>query len=176
MPIYSLDAFQPDLPADGDYWIAPGASVIGRVRMRAGSSLWFGAVARGDMEWLEIGEGSNVQDLSVLHADPGFPLVIGKGCTIGHRAMLHGCTIGDNTLVGMGATVLNGAKIGRNCLIGANALIPEGREIPDGSMVLGMPGKVVKDLDAATIEGIAGSAAHYRENAIRFRDGLKAVG
>lgn len=175
MPLYALDDIAPQLPEDGDYWIAPDANLIGKVRLLAGASVWFGVVARGDMEWLEIGERSNVQDLSVLHADPGYPLTIGTACTIGHRAMLHGCQIGDNCLVGMGATILNGAKIGPNCLIGANALIPEGREIPAGSMVLGMPGKVVKDLDAAMIERITKSAQSYHGNGQRFRSGLQKL-
>jgi carbonic anhydrase/acetyltransferase-like protein (isoleucine patch superfamily) len=172
MTVYALDGISPELPGEGRYWIAPGAQVIGKVRLKANASVWFGAVLRGDNEWIEVGENSNVQDLSVLHTDMGSPLTIGANCTIGHRAMLHGCTIGDNTLIGMGATVLNGAVIGRNCLIGAQTLITEGKIIPDGSLVMGMPGKVVRQLDAGAIAGLAKSADGYVRNWRRYLKGL----
>ncbi|MNM86003.1 2,3,4,5-tetrahydropyridine-2,6-dicarboxylate N-acetyltransferase [compost metagenome] len=146
--------------AHPDSWIAPTASVIGKVRLEAGASVWFGAVLRGDNELIHVGENSNVQDGSVLHTDMGWPLTIGKGVTIGHKVNLHGCSIGDHSLIGINAVVLNGAKIGRHCLIGAGALIPEGKEIPDGSLVMGVPGKVVRSLE--------NNAAHYVENAQRY--------
>ncbi len=138
MTIYALGGVRPDLPEAGRFWVAPNASLMGKVRLKTDASVWFGAILRGDNEWIEIGEGSNVQDGCVFHTDMGFPLTIGPGCTIGHMAILHGCTIGRNSLVGMGATVLNGVRVGKNCRIGANALVPEGREIPDGSLVIGM--------------------------------------
>ena len=140
MTIYELDGVSPELP-DGFYWIAPGAVVIGNVILAEDASIWFGTVIRGDNERIVIGAGSNIQENCVLHTDPGYPIQIGVGCTIGHKAMLHGCTIDDNSLIGMGATVLNGARIGRNCLIGAGALIPERKEIPDNSLVMGGSGK-----------------------------------
>jgi carbonic anhydrase/acetyltransferase-like protein (isoleucine patch superfamily) len=146
MTVFALGMIAPELPSDGAYWIAPSASVIGFVRLERNASVWFGAVLRGDNELILIGEGSNVQDGCVLHTDIGFPLTVGRNCTIGHQAILHGCTIDDNCLIGMGATILNGARIGKNCLVGAHALISENKEIPDNSMVLGMPGKVVKQL------------------------------
>lgn len=172
MTVYSLDGKAPKLGEGA--WVAPDANVIGNVTLGAGASVWFGATLRGDNEPMTIGAGTNLQENVVCHSDPGYPLTVGEGCTIGHKAMLHGCTIGDNSLVGMGATVLNGARIGRNCLIGAGALVTEGKEIPDGSVVMGMPGKVVKQLDDAAIEGLRASARHYRENAKRFAGGLKA--
>lgn len=173
--IYALDGLLPEFADDGDYWVAPSANLIGRVRIESGASVWFGAVLRGDNELILLGEGSNIQDNSVLHTDMGYPLTIGKNCTIGHRAMLHGCTIGNNSLIGMGATVLNGAVIGENCLIGANALITEGKVIPDGSLVLGAPGKVVRELDASAIAGLCKAALGYQMNMRRFRKGLVPV-
>lgn len=169
--IYSLDGVRPDV--DLEAWIAPGCYVIGKVRLSAGTGIWFGTTIRGDNEWIVVGEGTNIQENCVLHTDIGFPLTIGANCTIGHKAMLHGCTIGDGTLIGMGATVLNGAKIGNNCLIGAGALVTEGKEIPDGSLVMGMPAKVVRNLDAAAIEGLQASARGYQANARRFANGMK---
>jgi len=160
--------------AEGEYFIAESAVVIGNVLLLANASVWFNAVIRGDNELITIGENSNVQDGSVLHTDPGSPIVIGSHVTIGHKAMLHGCTIGDNSLVGINAVVLNGAKIGRNCLIGANALVTEGKEIPDNSMVLGSPGKVVRELTPPQIEGLRQSAQHYVENARRFKRDLES--
>ena len=168
--IYQLDDLKPEV--DADVWVADSAEVIGNVRLEAGVSIWFGAVIRGDNEPVTVGEGSNIQEHAMLHCDAGYPLRIGRDCTIGHRAILHGCTIGDGALIGMGAIVLNGAKIGNGCLIGAGALITEGKEIPDGSLVMGAPGKVVRMLDAATHAGLLASAAHYRANAARFRHGL----
>lgn len=175
MAIYALDGTAPEMPADGDVFVADGARVIGRVRLGAGVGIWFGAVLRGDNEWMEIGAGTNVQDNAVLHSDPGFPLTIGAGCTIGHAAIVHGCTIGENALVGMGATILNGAVIGRNSIVGANALVTEGKTFPDGSLIMGAPAKAVRELDAAAIEGLKRSAAHYRDNARRFAAGLTRI-
>lgn len=173
--IYSLDDTAPSLPASGDYWIAPGAHVIGKVSLSEGVGIWFGAVLRGDNEEIRVGEGTNIQENSVLHTDWGFPLRIGANCTIGHKAMLHGCTIGDGTLIGMGAMVMNGAKIGKGCLIGANALVTEDKEIPDGSLVMGAPGRVVRQLDDETRAKLLSSARSYRENMARFRTGLVAL-
>ena len=171
MTLLSLEGKAPLLP-EGFCWVADTATVVGDVKLEEDASIWFGAVLRGDNEPIRVGPGSNIQDLCVLHTDRGFPLTVGAGCTIGHRAILHGCTIGNGSLVGMGATVLNGARIGRNCLIGAAALITEGREIPDGSLVVGAPGKVVRQLTEAEIAGLARSAKHYVENARRFARGL----
>ncbi|WP_306114047.1 MULTISPECIES: gamma carbonic anhydrase family protein [unclassified Roseovarius] len=175
MTLYALDGRRPETPEDGDYWVAPGAHVIGNVVLESATSIWFGSTLRGDNEVIHIGAGTNVQENTVMHTDMGYPLVIGQGCTIGHKAMLHGCALGDNTLIGMGATVLNGAKIGNNCLIGAGALITEGKEIPDGSLVMGVPGKVVRELDAAAIEGLKKSAAHYQARMRQFRNGLSPL-
>jgi carbonic anhydrase/acetyltransferase-like protein (isoleucine patch superfamily) len=173
MTLYSLDGQSPEI-AD-DTWVAPDANLIGRIVLKPGASVWFGCTLRGDNEEILVGDGSNVQENCVLHTDLGYPLTIGAGCTIGHKVMLHGCTIGQNSLIGMGATVLNGAKIGNNCLIGAGALITEGKEIPDGSLVMGAPGKVVRQLDEAAIEGLRKSALGYQENMRRFRVGLMPV-
>jgi carbonic anhydrase/acetyltransferase-like protein (isoleucine patch superfamily) len=159
--------------AEGEYFIAESAMVIGNVLLKVNASVWFNAVIRGDNELITIGENSNVQDGSVLHTDPGSPIVIGSHVTVGHKVMLHGCTIGDNSLIGINSVVLNGAKIGRNCLIGANALITEGKEIPDNSMVLGAPGKVVRELTEQQIQGLRMSALHYVENARRFTRDLQ---
>ncbi|MEP4248840.1 gamma carbonic anhydrase family protein [Tateyamaria sp.] len=173
MTLYALGDDAPQI-AD-DTWVAPDANLIGKMVLERAASVWFGCTIRADHEVILIGEGSNVQENCVMHIDAGFPLTIGKGCTIGHKVMLHGCTIGDNTLIGMGATVLNGAKIGKNCLIGAGALITEGKEIPDGSLVMGMPGKVVRQLDDAAIQGLRASALHYQDNMRRFRDQMTKV-
>tara|TARA_R110002020_G_scaffold36894_22_gene110954 strand:- start:1514 stop:2041 length:528 start_codon:yes stop_codon:yes gene_type:complete len=175
MPLYALDGATPELPHDGAFWVAPTAVLIGRVRLHDDASVWWNAVLRGDNEWIEIGARSNVQDGSVFHTDMDAPLTIGADCTIGHKAILHGCTIGDNSLIGMGATVLNHARIGRNCIVGANALIAEGKEIPDNSLVVGMPGKVVRTLDAASAEALTASAAHYVANWKRYAAGLQAL-
>jgi carbonic anhydrase/acetyltransferase-like protein (isoleucine patch superfamily) len=176
MPVYTLDGVAPDLPQDGTWWMAPDATLVGRVVLSPGVGIWFGAVLRGDNEPIVVGEDSNVQEHAVLHTDMGFPLTIGAGCTIGHRAVIHGCTIGDNTLVGMGAVILNGARVGRDCLIGAGALVPENREIPDGSLVVGMPGKVVRTLGPAEIDRLRASAAGYVANWRRFASGMARVG
>ncbi len=173
MSLYALGDVAPQLADDA--WVAPGCHVIGNVVLAARTSVWFGSTLRGDNEVIAIGEGSNVQENTVMHTDMGYPLTIGEGCTIGHKAMLHGCTVGNNSLVGMGATILNGAVIGENCLIGAGALITEGKIIPDGSLVMGAPGKVVRQLDDKAIAGLKLSAMHYQENAARFRAELKAL-
>ncbi len=167
MTIYVLDGVRPTIADDA--WVAPDAAVIGCVVLAAGASVWFGAVLRGDNEAITVGQGSNIQDLCVLHTDPGFPLTIGAACTIGHRAILHGCAIGAGSLIGMGATVLNGAVIGAGCLIGAGALVTEGKSIPPGSLVLGAPGRVTRMLDADAIAALRAGAAAYRANAARYR-------
>jgi carbonic anhydrase/acetyltransferase-like protein (isoleucine patch superfamily) len=172
MPVYRLDDASPDLPPEGQYWIAPGAVVIGRVILKKNASVWFGAVLRGDNEPITVGENSNVQDGAVLHTDAGTPLVIGANVTVGHQAMLHGCSVGDNSLIGIGAVVLNGARIGRNCLIGAKALIPEGKEIPDNSLVVGAPGRVLRPVSEAQIAFFGHSAEHYVQNWQRYAAGL----
>jgi carbonic anhydrase/acetyltransferase-like protein (isoleucine patch superfamily) len=171
--IYALDGIAPSI--DPSAWVAPDAVLVGKVVVEAEASIWFGAVIRGDNEEIRVGAGSNVQENAVLHTDMGYPLTIGTNCTVGHKAMLHGCTIGDGTLIGMGATVLNGAKIGKFCLIGACALITEGKEIPDGSLVMGSPGKVVRTLDETARAKLLASAAGYQANARRFRSGLTLV-
>ena len=168
--IYQIDDLR--VRADDDYFVADSASVIGNVHLKANASVWFGAVIRGDNELITIGEGSNIQECSVLHTDPGYPLTIGRDCTIGHKVMLHGCTIGDNSLIGINAVILNGAVIGRNCLVGAGALITEGKEIPDNSLVVGAPGKVIRTLGEEQVRGLTQSAHHYVENFKRFKQGL----
>ncbi len=171
--IFSLDGIAPQI--DGSAWVAHDANIIGRVVLMADSNIWFGVTIRGDNEEIRVGAGSNVQENCVLHTDMGFPLTIGADCTIGHKAMLHGCTIGDGSLIGMGATILNGARIGRGCLIGAGALITEGKDIPDGSLVMGAPGRVVRVLDAEAQARLLKSAEGYRRNAARFRAGLRVI-
>ncbi|WP_372657259.1 gamma carbonic anhydrase family protein [Hydrogenophaga sp.] len=173
MAIYELDGTAPRV-ADSA-WVAENAQVMGNVVLAEDSSVWFGVTIRGDTETISVGRGSNVQDGSVLHADVGFPLVIGEHVTVGHQVMLHGCTIGDQSLVGIGAVVLNGAKIGKHCLVGAGSLVTEGKEFPDGSMILGRPARVVKSLTPEQIEGLRTSAEHYIENAERYRKGLKKI-
>lgn len=163
-------------PGFGDsVWIAPNASVIGTVTLGANVGVWFGAVLRGDNEAIDIGDDTNIQEHTMVHTDPGFPVTVGKGCTIGHRALIHGCTIGDNTLIGMGAIILNGARIGNDCLIGAGALVTEGKSFPDGSLILGSPAKVVRELDEKAIAGLRASAANYVANAKRFKNDLEKV-
>lgn len=174
MTLFALDGIAPEINPD-TAWIAPTAILVGKVIVHADVGIWFGVVARGDNEAITIGARTNVQENTVLHTDMGYPLSIGEGCTIGHKAMLHGCTIGSNTLIGMGATVLNGAIIGDNCLIGAGALITEGKAIPDGSLVIGSPGKVVRELDADAIDGLRRSADGYVRNARRFARGMTTV-
>ena len=174
MAIYELDGVAPEVAASA--WVADSAEVMGNVQLAEDASIWFGAVLRGDCESISIGEGRNIQDASVLHADLGKPLVVGRHVTVGHQVMLHGCTIGDESLIGIGAVVLNGAKIGRNCLVGAGALITEGKEFPDGSMIIGSPAKAVRQLTPEQIEGLRRSAQHYVDNARRFKTGLRKLG
>jgi carbonic anhydrase/acetyltransferase-like protein (isoleucine patch superfamily) len=161
MPLYELDGVAPDLPADGAYWIAETATLIGRVRLKSQASVWFGSVLRGDNEWIELGTRSQIQDNATLHTDPGFPLTIGADCVIGHNVVLHGCTIGDNSLVGMGAIVLNGAKIGRHCLVGAGALVTEGKDFPDRSLIVGSPARAIRSVDEEAVRMIAEGWQHY---------------
>ncbi len=172
--IYRLGDYSPEI-SDDQTWIAPSADVMGRVRLRARASIWFGAVLRGDNEWIDIGEGSNIQDLSVLHTDPGCPLTIGEEVTVGHKVMLHGCTIADRVLVGMGATIMNRARIGENSIIGAGSLITEGKDFPPNSLILGAPARVAKTLDDTVVEQIKLSADIYKANAVRFREELTVV-
>lgn len=175
MTLYALDGVSPELPDGDDFWIAPDANLIGDILIEDAASVWFGSTLRGDNERITVGRGSNIQENCVLHTDMGFPLVIGANCTIGHKVMLHGCTIGEGSLIGMGATVLNGAQIGKGCLIGAGALITEGKVIPDGSLVMGAPGKVLRELDAQAQQGLIKSALGYQANMRRFRAGLKPL-
>lgn len=168
MTIYALADKKPQCPSEGEYWVAPNATVTGDVILKPGASVWFGAVVRGDNDPITIGRNTNIQDGSVLHSDPGEPLTIGDGVTVGHMVMLHSCEIGDNSLIGIGAVVLGRAKIGRNCIIGANALITEGKVIPDNSLVMGSPGKVVRELEPGQIEALKASAAHYVQNWQRY--------
>lgn len=176
MNLFDLGELRPKLPPAGQYWIAPGAVVLGRVELKPNSSVWFGAVIRGDNDPITVGEGTNVQDHSVLHTDEGVPLTLGAGVTVGHRAMLHGCTVGDNSLIGIGAVVLNRAVIGRDCLIGANSLITEGKTIPDRSLVMGAPGKVVRELSDQEVAFLRLSALHYVENWKRYARELRPSG
>jgi len=174
MTTYRLDGRVPMTPSSGEYWIAPTAVVVGHVILKKNASIWFGAVLRGDNDPITVGENSNIQDNSVLHTDPGQPLTIGDNVTVGHMVMMHGCTIGDNSLIGIGSIVLNGARIGRSCLIGAGALITEGKEIPDFSVVMGAPGRVVRTLTPEQTAGLAAGAMHYVDNWKRFKAGLTA--
>jgi carbonic anhydrase/acetyltransferase-like protein (isoleucine patch superfamily) len=176
MPIYQIDGQAPDLPADGRYWIADTAVVIGRVRLGADASVWYGSVLRGDNEWLEIGARSNVQENCTMHTDIGFPLVVGADCTIGHNVVLHGCTVAENSLIGMGAILLNGAKIGRNSIVGAGALVTEGKEFPDNSLIVGAPARVVRAIDQKALDLIAWSADWYVKNSQRHATSSKRVG
>ena len=164
MSIYNYDGNVPELPISEDYWIAPGAHVIGKVRIGPGCGIWFGAVLRGDNEFIIVGSGTNIQENSVLHTDLGHQLEIGENCTIGHSAIIHGCKIGDNSLIGMGAVILNGAKIGKNCLIAAGALIKEGSQVPDNSLVVGSPGKIVRQVSDEEAKSITDNAIHYQDN------------
>jgi carbonic anhydrase/acetyltransferase-like protein (isoleucine patch superfamily) len=175
MPCYSLGDLAPELPAPGKYWIAPDAHVIGKIRLAEDVGIWFGAVLRGDNEWITVGKGTNVQEHSMLHTDIGFPIDIGEGCTIGHRAILHGCRVGANCLIGMGAIVLNGARIGDNCLVGAGALVTEGKVFPDNSLIVGAPAKAIRSLDEAAASALRQSAAAYAGNWRRFAINLKAL-
>jgi len=172
--LYQLCEHRPELLGEG-HFVAPNAALVGQVTLHPGASVWFSCVLRGDVETITIGEGSNIQDGSVVHADPGFPVVVGRNVTVGHNAMLHGCRIGDGSLIGIGAVVLNGATVGRGCLIAANALVTEGMDVPDGSVVMGSPGKVRKSLSDEERDMLALNASHYIENASRFAGGLKVV-
>ncbi len=174
MAVYEVDGKTPQV--DSTAWIADSAQVMGHVTLGPDASVWFGCVLRGDTESMTIGEGSNIQDLTVMHADHGLPLTIGKHVTVGHKVMLHGCTIGAESLIGIGAIVLNGARIGKNCLVGAGSLVTEGKEFPDGSMIMGTPAKVVRQLTPEQIEGLRLSAQHYIDNARMFRATLKKLG
>ncbi len=175
MPIYTLDDVAPELPEAGRFWVAPDAHVIGRVRLGLDVGIWFGAVLRGDNELIDIGEATNIQEGALLHTDMGAPLTVGAGCTIGHKAILHGCTIGENSLIGMGATILNHARIGADCLVGANALVTEGKAFPDNSLIVGAPAKAVRVLDEAAIERLRWSARNYVENWKRFAKGMRRI-
>jgi carbonic anhydrase/acetyltransferase-like protein (isoleucine patch superfamily) len=176
MPIYALNDWTPELPPEGEYWIAPNAVLIGKVRLLKNASVWFGAVLRGDLDWITVGENSNVQDNSVIHADPGQPTTIGSNVTVGHKVILHSTTVGDGTLVGMGSTLLNRSRIGKNCLIGANTLITEGKEFADGSMIVGSPGRSVKQLSEPQLAMLKISSDGYVRNSQRFRGELKQIG
>lgn len=175
MPLYSLDGVAPEVIPDR-YYVAPGAHVMGKVRLAEDASVWFNAVLRGDNDWITIGARSNVQDGCILHVDPGFPLTVGSDVTIGHGVILHGCFVADGALIGMGATVLNGARIGRGCLVGANALVTEGKEFPDNSLIVGSPARAVRTLDPAQASMGRTIAGHYAERAKSFRGGLRALG
>ncbi|PZO80501.1 MAG: gamma carbonic anhydrase family protein [Mesorhizobium amorphae] len=174
MAIYELEGVRPVFDPEA-VWVAPGAELMGKVRLGKACSVWFGAVLRGDTEWIDVGERSNIQEHSVLHTDPGFPLSIGEGCTVGHRAILHGCTVGRNSLIGMGAIVLNGAVIGEECLVGAGALVTENKVFPNRSLIVGSPARAVRTLDDRAVARLHASALHYSENAKRFRLGLVAI-
>jgi len=176
MAIYELDGARPEFPGEGEYWIAESASVIGRVRLKRHSSIWFGAVLRGDNEWIELGERSQIQDNATLHTDPGFPLTIGTNCVIGHNVILHGCTIGDESLVGMGAIMLNGAAIGKGCLVGAGAVVTEGKTFPDNSLIVGSPARVIRTLDDKARQMILGGADIYVRRSQDYARGLKRIG
>ena len=176
MPIYELDGQAPEFPADGKYWVAETAVLIGRVRMKSQSSVWFGAVLRGDNEWIEIGERSQIQDNATLHTDPGFPMVIGANCVIGHKVMLHGCIVGENSLIGMGAILLNGSKIGKNSLVGAGALVTEGKAFPDNSLIVGTPARAIRTLDEKAVAMIARGADIYVQRSQQYAKGLKRIG
>lgn len=175
MPIYELDGQIPEDPGAGRYYVAETAVVIGRVRLKLDASIWFGAVLRGDNEWIEIGERSNIQENCTLHTDPGFPLTVGRDCTIGHHVILHGCTVGNNSLIGMGAILLNGSKIGNNSLVGAGALVPEGKEFPDNSVLLGTPARLIRQTDADTVKFITQAADTYAKRWQSYSKGLKRV-
>ncbi|MEW6452714.1 MAG: gamma carbonic anhydrase family protein [Pseudomonadota bacterium] len=176
MPIYELDGQGPEFPADGNYWIAETAVLIGRVRLKSFTSIWFGAVLRGDNEWIEIGERSQIQDNATLHTDPGFPMVIGMDCVIGHNVMLHGCIVGDNSLIGMSATLLNGSKIGKGSLVGAGALVTEGKEFPDNSLIVGSPARAIRTLDEKAHKMIANGADVYVRRSQSYAKNLKRIG
>jgi len=175
MPIYELEGQAPEFPGEGDYWVADTATLIGRVRLKHEASVWFGAVLRGDNEWVELGERSQIQDNCTLHTDPGFPLTVGRDCVIGHNVILHGCTVGDNSLIGMGAILLNGAKIGANSVVGAGAVVTEGKGFPDNSLVIGAPARVIRTLDEKAAAMIRAGADVYVQRWKRYRQSLKRI-
>jgi len=176
MPIYELDGVSPEFPTDGSWWVAETAVLIGKVRMKQNTSIWFGAVLRGDNEWIELGERSQIQDNAVLHTDLGFPLNIGEDCVIGHNVVLHGCTIARNSLIGIGAVVLNGARIGKNCLVGAGAVVTEGKEFPDNSLIVGTPARALRTLDEKVAQAITRDADIYVQRWQQYAKGLKRIG
>jgi carbonic anhydrase/acetyltransferase-like protein (isoleucine patch superfamily) len=176
MPIYELNGARPEFPSEGEYWIAETATLIGRVRLKKQTSVWFGAVLRGDNEWIELGERSQIQDNATLHTDPGFPMVIGSNCVIGHNVILHGCTIGDDSLVGMGAIMMNGSRIGTNCIVGAGAVVTEGKTFPDNSLIVGAPARSVRTLDEKAREMIRGGADIYVRRSQEYAKNLKRIG
>jgi carbonic anhydrase/acetyltransferase-like protein (isoleucine patch superfamily) len=176
MAIFKLDGEAPQLPADGRYWIAESAIVIGHVRLKTDASVWFNSVLRGDNEWIELGERSQIQDNAMLHTDPGFPLTIGENCVIGHNVVLHGCSIAANSLIGMGAIVLNGARIGRNCLVGAGAVVTEGKEFSDNSLIVGAPARALRALDEKAAQAITQGADIYVRRWQQYAKGLKRIG
>jgi carbonic anhydrase/acetyltransferase-like protein (isoleucine patch superfamily) len=176
MAIFELAGERPELPADGQYWVAETAVLIGRVRLKSEASVWWNTVLRGDNEWIELGERSQIQDNSTLHTDPGYPLTIGRGCVIGHSVVLHGCTIGDGCLIGMGAIMMNGAKVGTNCIVGAGAVVPEGKTFPDNSLVVGAPARIIRTLDEKAAEMIAAGADIYVRRWKNYAGGLKRIG
>ncbi len=168
MPVYSLGEKKPQLPDEGLYWVAPDAHVIGNVILGRDVGVWFGSVLRGDNDLIKIGNESNIQENTIIHVDPGCPVTIGKNCTIGHNAIIHGCTIGNNSLIGMGSTILNNAKIGNNCLVGAGSLVTENKEFPDGSLIVGSPAKAVRELSQEMIDNMTNSSKHYVTNFKKF--------
>ena len=176
MPIYALDDATPELPPEGEYWVAPNAVLIGKVRLLKGASIWWGCVLRGDNDWITIGENSNVQDNSVIHVDPGQPVTVGANCTVGHRVILHSTTVEDGSLIGMGSTLLNRSRIGKNCLVGANSLVTEGKAFEDGTMILGAPARVARKLNDMELAGLKMSAAGYVHNHQRFAQKMRQVG
>ena len=176
MAIYELDGQGPELPSDGNYYIADTAVVIGKVRLLQSATVWFGAVLRGDNEWIEVGEGSNVQDNSTCHTDPGFPLVIGRNVTVGHNVILHGCTLEDDSLVGMGSIVMNGAKIGRGAVVGAGSVITEGKQFPEYSLIIGSPARVIRTLTPEQATAMGRAAKSYQIRGPQFKKGLKKIG
>ena len=176
MAIYQLDGQGPELPADGKFFIADTAAGIGKMRLLNGASVWFGAVLRGDNEWMEVGENANVQDNSTCHTDLGFPLTIGKNCTVGHNVILHGCTIEDGALVGMGSIVMNGARIGRGSVVGAGSVITEGKQFPEHSLIIGSPARVIRTLDPAQVAKMGSASKFYVSNGGRFKKGLQKIG
>ena len=175
MPLYALEDWRPELPPEGEYWIAPNATLIGRVRIAKGASVWFGSVLRGDNDWISVGENTNIQDLCVIHADPGIPVTLGSNVSVGHAAIIHGAIVGDNSIIGMGATLLNRSKIGKNSIVGANALVPEGKEFPDNSLIVGVPAKVVRTISEQDVPMLTMNAQIYLERWQRYIVELQRV-